>query len=67
MNSIVLFKDKESNETQYGVLIKDDLNGDYILCLCCLQLFERKDCEIIEYAVVLREDLSVLVEENRIV
>lgn len=66
MNRIVLFKDKESNETQYGVLIKDDLNGDYILCLCCLQLFELKDCEIIEDDIELKEDLSVLVEENRV-
>ncbi len=65
MNRIVLFKDKESNETQYGVLIKDDLNGDYILCFCCLQLFELKDCEIIEDDIELKEDLSVLVEENK--
>ena len=66
MNRIVLFRDLESNEKQYGILIKDDLNGDYILCLCCLNLFELKDCEIIEDNISLSEDLSVLVEENRI-
>ena len=67
MNRIVLFRDKEDedNETQYGILVEDDLNGNYILCLCCFGLYEFRDCEIIEDYVELTEDLSVLVGRYR--